>query len=402
MLVKSEFPELNRTVTLDGVEELSKKLDQLTRDLRKDILTPNPRKHAPTFTSTQVAEMCGIDRARLHYLATREGSTLPQGEVQGNGRIRNFSLAETRAWVQQVSPIKKSPLLEKGEAAGRIVVTSNFKGGSCKTTTTMCIAQGLSLRGRKVLLVDLDPQASLTELCGLYAEKMLGEDDTVLPFIYQPNEAELEDVVQPTYWDGIDVIPAHPTLFAAEFWIPSQVKTVKGYKFWSILRDGLAPLRRKYDYIILDTAPSLSYLTINGLMAADSMVMPLVPESLDFISSVSFWSLFNDMTPAFREGGDSEKKFDFVSILLSRVDNNSTSSAPIVRSWVQAAYGHWMSQTEVPASSVMSTGAVGLSTVFDVSKWEGGNKTLARIREPLEEYCRWMDDFYANKWGTTE
>ncbi|MEX3815804.1 ParA family protein [Paraburkholderia sp. BR13439] len=402
MLVKSEFPELNRTVTLDGVEELSKKLDQLTRDLRKDILTPNPRKHAPTFTSTQVAEMCAIDRARLHYLATREGSTLPQGEVQGNGRIRNFSLAETRAWVQQVSPIKKSPLLEKGEAAGRIVVTSNFKGGSCKTTTTMCIAQGLSLRGRKVLLVDLDPQASLTELCGLYAEKMLGEDDTVLPFIYQPNEAELEDVVQPTYWDGIDVIPAHPTLFAAEFWIPSQVKTVKGYKFWSILRDGLAPLRRKYDYIILDTAPSLSYLTINGLMAADSMVMPLVPESLDFISSVSFWSLFNDMTPAFREGGDSEKKFDFVSILLSRVDNSSTSSAPIVRSWVQAAYGHWMSQTEVPASSVMSTGAVGLSTVFDVSKWEGGNKTLARIREPLEEYCRWMDDFYANKWGTTE
>ncbi|MGF6735613.1 chromosome partitioning protein [Paraburkholderia youngii] len=402
MLVKSEFPELNRTVTLDGVEELSKKLDQLTRDLRKDILTPNPRKHAPTFTSTQVAEMCGIDRARLHYLATREGSTLPQGEVQGNGRIRNFSLAETRAWVQQVSPIKRSPLLEKGEAAGRIVVTSNFKGGSCKTTTTMCIAQGLSLRGRKVLLVDLDPQASLTELCGLYAEKMLGEDDTVLPFIYQPNDVELGDVVQPTYWDGIDVIPAHPTLFAAEFWIPSQVKTVKGYKFWSILRDGLAPLRRKYDYIILDTAPSLSYLTINGLMAADSMVMPLVPESLDFISSVSFWSLFNDMTPAFREGGDSEKKFDFVSILLSRVDNSSTSSAPIVRSWVQAAYGHWMSQTEVPASSVMSTGAVGLSTVFDVSKWEGGNKTLARIREPLEEYCRWMDDFYANKWGTTE
>ncbi|MGF6472597.1 chromosome partitioning protein [Paraburkholderia youngii] len=402
MLVKSEFPELNRTVTLDGVEELSKKLDQLTRDLRKDILTPNPRKHAPTFTSTQVAEMCGIDRARLHYLATREGSTLPQGEVQGNGRIRNFSLAETRAWVQQVSPIKRSPLLEKGEAAGRIVVTSNFKGGSCKTTTTMCIAQGLSLRGRKVLLVDLDPQASLTELCGLYAEKMLGEDDTVLPFIYQPNDVELGDVVQPTYWDGIDVIPAHPTLFAAEFWIPSQVKTVKGYKFWSILRDGLAPLRRKYDYIILDTAPSLSYLTINGLMAADGMVMPLVPESLDFISSVSFWSLFNDMTPAFREGGDSEKKFDFVSILLSRVDNSSTSSAPIVRSWVQAAYGHWMSQTEVPASSVMSTGAVGLSTVFDVSKWEGGNKTLARIREPLEEYCRWMDDFYANKWGTTE
>jgi chromosome partitioning protein len=73
-----------------------------------------------------------------------------------------------------------------------------------------------------------------------------------------------------------------------------------------------------------------------------------------------------------------------------------------VRSWVQAAYGHWTSQTEIPASSVMSTGAVGLSTVFDVSKWEGSNKTLARIREPLEEYCRWLDNFYVAKMGAEQ
>jgi chromosome partitioning protein len=400
MLVKSEFPELNRTVTLDTVEDLSKKLADLTSDLRKDILTPNPRKHPPTFTSTQVAEMCGIDRTRLNYLATREGSDLPAGEVQPNGRIRNFTLAETRRWIQQVSPIAKSPLLENEPGMGRILVTSNFKGGSCKTTTTMCLAQGLSLRGRKVLLVDLDPQASLTELCGLYAEKMLGEDDTVLPYIYDPAEASLENVIQPTYWDGVDVIPAHPTLYAAEFWIPAEIKkNDSSFRFWGYLQQGLESLRSNYDYIILDTAPSLSFLTINGLMAADGMVMPLVPESLDFISSVSFWSLFNDMTETFRQGGDGEKKFDFVSVLLSRVDNSATSSAPIVRSWVQAAYGHWTSQTEIPASSVMSTGAVGLSTVFDVSKWDGSNKTLSRIREPLEDYCRWLDDFYVAKLG---
>jgi chromosome partitioning protein len=347
--------------------------------------------------------MCGIDRQKLQYLATREGADLPPGEVQSNGRIRNFTLAETRKWIQQVSPIPKSPLLEKGEGMGRILVTSNFKGGSCKTTTTMCLAQGLSLRGRKVLLVDLDPQASLTELCGLYAEKMLGEDDTVLPYIYDPNEVQLEDVVQHTYWDGIDVIPAHPTLYAAEFFIPAQIKkNDASFRFWGYLQNGLGSLRSKYDYIILDTAPSLSFLTINGLMAADSMVMPLVPESLDFISSVSFWSLFNDMTATFRAGGDGSKKFDFVSVLLSRVDNSATSSASIVRSWVQAAYGPWMSQTEVPASSVMSTGAVGLSTVFDVSKWEGGNKTLARVKDPLEEYCRWLDEFYIAKLGAEQ
>lgn len=394
MLIKSEFPEIDRAVTLDTVDGLSRRLADLVQDLRRDILTPNPRKHPPTFTSTQVAEMCGIDRQRLHYLATREGGDLPSGEVQKNGRIRTFTLAETRRWFQQVSMTLKSRLLDGGDGLGRVLAVSNFKGGSCKTTTAMCLAQGLSLRGRKVLVVDLDPQASLTELCGLYAEKMLGEDDTVLPHIYSPEEDKLEDVIQQTYWDGIDVIPAHPTLFAAEFYIPAQVSKQENFQFWGILRDGLAPLRCSYDYIILDTAPSLSYLTINGLMAADSMIMPLVPESLDFISSVSFWTLFNDMAGSFKDGGDENKKFDFVSVLLSRVDNSSTSSASVVRTWVQAAYGHWTSAIEVPASSVMSTGAVGLATVFDVSKWDGGNKTLARIREPLEQYCRWVDEFY--------
>ncbi|MFP3656551.1 ParA family protein, partial [Burkholderia sp. SIMBA_052] len=83
--------------------------------------------------------------------------------------------------------------------------------------------------------------------------------------------------------------------------------------FWAILRKGLEPLRKKYDYIILDTAPSLSYLTLNALMAADSMVMPLVPESLDFISSVSFWGLFSDIAANFMEK-ESDKVYDFISV----------------------------------------------------------------------------------------
>ncbi|GLC96302.1 Cobyrinic acid a,c-diamide synthase (plasmid) [Cupriavidus necator H16] len=261
----------------------------------------------------------------------------------------------------------------------------------------MCLAQGLSLRGRKVLLVDLDPQASLTELCGLYAEKMIVEESTVLPYIYSPEDFTLESVIQETYWDGVDVIPAHPSLFSAEFHIPAMASKSANYRFWTLLRKGLEPLRKKYDYIVLDSAPSLSYLTINGLMAADAMVMPLVPESLDFISSVSFWSLFSDMADSFKNI-EGNKTYDFVSILLSKVDYGVASSAPIVRSWVQRAYGDWMSPIEVPASSVMSNGALALATVFDISKFEGSNKTFQRVRIPFDEYCRWVDEFYAGKW----
>jgi chromosome partitioning protein len=392
-----ELPGINRSVNIDGMRERSAQLKALMGEIRESTLAPEPRKNPPTFTSSQVAEMCGIDRARLHYLATKDGTTLPAGELQANGRGRRFTLAETRQWIQQVSPIVKSPLLKLGVAIGKVLATSNFKGGSSKTTTSMCMAQALSLRGRKVLLIDLDPQASLTELCGIFAETELTMLDTVYPYIEQPENYKLEDVIRQTYWDGIDLIPGHPGLFETEMLLSGLTISDDQFKFWAQLRKGLEPLKDKYDYIILDSAPSLSYLTINGLMAADAMVMPLVPDSLDFMSLATFWNLFSDLASAFQAQGE-DKEYDFISILLSKVDNGPTSAAPVVRSWVQRAYGDWKSEIEIPLSSAMSAGALGLATVFDMEKSKDNAKTLGRVRTPYEDYSKWLDTFYVEKW----
>lgn len=391
MAKSSKLQEIDRTVRLTGIGEFSDRLNKLTQELREQILAPKPRKNPPEYSSTQVASMCGIDRQRLNYLIGK--GDLPGGKGQGSGKSRVFTLKEARDWVRAEAGITQRP----ASAQGKVLICANFKGGSTKTTTSMCLAQGLSLRGRKVLVIDLDPQASLTELCGVYAEKEVTEDETVLPFIYDPGTEKLADVVQPTYWDGIDVIVSHPQLFGAEFQIPAMIKADSTFKFWTLLRQGLEPLRHEYDYIILDSAPSLSYLTINALMAADAIVMPLVPESLDFISSVSFWSLFSDLTENFIERGE-DKEYDFVSVLLSKVDYGAASSAPIVRSWANRAYGDWLETIEIPASSVMSNGALAVSTVFDIGKWDGDRRTLGRIREPLEAYCKWIDDHYVGVW----
>jgi chromosome partitioning protein len=266
----------------------------------------------------------------------------------------------------------------------------------------MCLAQGLTLRGRRVLVIDLDPQASLSELCGLYAEKDVSEDDTVMSYIFEPNmEGGLGAVVQSTYWDGLDVIPAHNYLHSAEYYLPAMQTKVRGFKFWSVLRDGLEPLREYYDYIVLDTSPSLSYLTLNGLMAADAMVMPLVPESLDFISSASFWSLFTDVTKQFAEF-EPNKKYEFISVLLSKVDYGPAAATATVRTWAQRAYNDWLSTIEVPASSIMSNGAIALSTVFDLSKTDTATKSLVRVRQPLMEYCKWLDEQFQTSPGKGE
>ncbi|KVP73483.1 plasmid partition protein A [Burkholderia ubonensis] len=397
----SELRAVERHVKLSQLGEFAKRLSVMTDELRNQILAPRPRKTAPVFTSGELADMCGIDRQKVNYQATKEGGDLPPGVAHGTGRARIFTLAEARTWVQQVSNIHQTALVTgEGQHRGRVLITANFKGGSCKTTTTMCIGQGLSLLGRRVLVIDLDPQASLSELCGLYAEKDVTWEDTVLPFIYDPTiEGGLGGRVQTTYWDGLDVIPSHNYLHDAEFHLPTAQKENPEYEFWSVLRRGIEPLRAHYDYIILDTAPSLSYMTLNGLMAADAMVMPLVPESLDFISSVSFWSLFSEVAAGFVEH-ELDKTYDFISVLLSKVDYGTTSSAPIVRSWAQRAYGDWLATTEIPASSVMSNGALAFSTVFDLSRSDGVTKTLARVKQPLMDYCKWIDNQFVAQWRT--
>jgi chromosome partitioning protein len=93
-----------------------------------------------------------------------------------------------------------------------------------------------------------------------------------------------------------------------------------------------------------------------------------------------------------------DKTYDFISVLLSRVDYGTTSSAPVVRSWSQRAYGDWLHATEVPASSVMSNGALAFSTVFDLSRSDAVAKTLARVKQPLLDYCQWIDDQYVAQW----
>jgi chromosome partitioning protein len=397
----SQAMPIDRTVTLEEISDFADVVTDYASELRDQILAPRPRKAAPMFTTGEIGELCGLTRQQVQYLATKGDGVLPEGQSTGPGRSRSrlFTLAEARNWVQQVSEIYQTPLVAGPSVfEGKVLVTSQLKGGSAKTTTTMCLAQGLSLRGRKVLVIDLDPQASLSELCGLYAEKEVFPDDTVLPYIYdQKIEGGLLGKVQKTYWDGLDIIPAHTELVGAEYHLPAMQMKLSGFKFWQVLRDGLAPLRKHYDYIILDTSPSLSYLNLNALLAADAMVMPMVPENLDFFSSLSFWRLFSDVAKSFIKY-ETNKKYDFVSVLLTRVNYSNTSAAPVVRTWAQGAYRHWLSQFEVPASSVMSSGALAFTTVFDISSSHSQAKSLARIKQPLVDYCRWVDDMFVQQW----
>jgi chromosome partitioning protein len=366
-------------ISIDTFADIDKRCSKVVERVRSAMLAPTAIKTSPVFQTSQLGAIVGLDNKQVDYRAKK--GDLPSGSLTSAGRRRVFSLAELRRWSQDLRKAKLRP----AGAEAVTVVTANFKGGVTKTTTAVTLAQGLSMRGHKVLLIDADPQGSATTLFGLLPGVDVSEDQTILP-LCRGEADSIDYAIRQTYWDGIDLVPAMNSLFAAEFDLPSRQMTSKGFEFWNVLHNGIDTARLNYDVIIVDTPPSLSYITINAIMAADGLVMPLPPSTLDFLSSVQFWSLVSDLTQGLQEHG-AKKKFDFIDVILSKVKADDTSTA-VVRDWIASAYGEKVIPVEIPDTSTAGSASAQFGTVYDQTR-----------KQATQAYDR-MVDFIEEQIGT--
>jgi chromosome partitioning protein len=385
--------------SLEALLRLAEVANHSLDTVRSDMLEPHPRKVPPKFTGAQVARMAGVEPKQMTYLAKR--GDLPAGSHEGNGSRRLFTLAEARQYVKKLSKIPARPT----GTAGATIAIVNFKGGSTKTTTAFNLAQGLTLRGRRVLICDLDPQASSTTLTGLLPAAEVMEEQTAAPLFIPPladAPKDLSYAVQQTYWDGLDIIPAAPALFGAEIFLPIHSRD-PDIAWWDMLNRAIVPLREQYDVIIFDTAPALSYLAVNAVIASDGLIMPIPPETLDFASSVAFWNLLSETLGALASGRRYHKDFAFMRVLLSKVDSKLASS--LVRDWIIKTYGPYMLPVEIPKSPAGSLSAVKFGTVYDLDKYSGGvgADTYGKIRDAFDKFVEMIDQsIQASIWKVAE
>ncbi|MBW1660052.1 MAG: ParA family protein [Deltaproteobacteria bacterium] len=147
---------------------------------------------------------------------------------------------------------------------GKVIGVANQKGGVGKTTTAVNLSAALAMRGRRVLLVDMDPQGNATSGCGVEKEELATSVYEVLLGSIQPEEA-----IRSLNFEGLDILPSNGNLIGAE------VELVHEIGREHFLKRHLKPVLGRYDYVFIDCPPSLGLLTVNALTASEGVIIPL-------------------------------------------------------------------------------------------------------------------------------
>ena len=217
-----------------------------------------------------------------------------------------------------------------------VVALANQKGGVGKSTTTINLGAGLALQGERVLLVDIDPQANTTSGLGIDRERL---SRTIYHVLVE--DTTIDDVIEPTSMRDLFVVPASIELAGAEIELVSLLARE------TRLRNALDKVRADFDFILVDCPPSLGLLSINGLTAADEV---LVPIQCEYYALEGVGLLMRNIALVRQQ---LNPELEVEGLLLTMFDGRTTLSSDVVRQ-VREHFGETTYRTVVPRTVRLS------------------------------------------------
>lgn len=385
------------------VREQADMLSAQLSAIREINYPPSSQKTMRVFNPQEAAKLLGISGSTLRGIEEDKFREFRRDE-RNNRTYSLENLWEVRKILSESGTASKwrklLPTRSNGEKL-QVLCVANFKGGSAKTTSATHLSQYLALQGLRVLVIDLDPQASLSSMFGLQPDLDLEQNATLYAAIrYDDERVPIRSVIRKTYFHNLDLIPANLELMEYEHQTPSAISSgaASGDEiFFRSIHNAVQDVADDYDVVIFDAPPQLGYLTLGALFAATGVLVTVHPAMLDVSSMNQFLNMLADLMQVIEENGG-EMDLDFFRYLLTRHnpnDNPQIRCAALLRS----LFPDNVLRNAVVESTAIANAGLENKSIYEIERGAVGRQTLERGLESVNAVNNEMFDLIKAAWG---
>lgn len=362
------------------------------------------------YGTTQAAELAGISHSLL-YAAEQDGR-LPEPEYRLD-TAKKVRSGYTMNHINHIRQVFNTAPRKPEDASTAVVGILNLKGGSQKTTTCHLFSQYLAMKGYRVLLLDTDPQASLSFFFGKRPDDNVHYENTIAPFFLEDDEALVEAghpegasrslhyAIQKTYWDNIDIIPSCLQNLNIDLMMPKVMDNANVPFIDRImkLRRGLVEVGKDYDFIVIDGTPSLNISTLNVVSACDMVFVPTPAAMLDFASTLQFAGLVAETFETYNESGIYPNVPD-MRFFITKYSGSSYAQfmGQIIRRVFTVERGDVLSN-EAHASDEIGKATNSTYSIYEQNPAESDNRK--RLKSTCENFDKLFEEMHDAVWETS-
>jgi chromosome partitioning protein len=381
------------------IEHDARLLSTQLHALRQRLFPPAAQKRLRTFSSGEAAEWIGISDAYLRQVSL--AGDVPEPAKTAAGR-RAYTLEQIHDLRRTLSRARGKTYLpgRQGDEHLQVIAVTNFKGGSGKTTTAAHLSQFLALRGFRVLAIDLDPQASLSALFGYQPETDIGADETLYGAVRYDHARSLADIIRPTYFAGLDLVPGNLELQEFEHETPRALAgqhRAADSLFFARIALAIAGVADRYDVVIVDCPPQLGFLTLSALCAATGVLVTVHPQMLDVASMSQFLLMTADLLEVVRRAGG-KVRLDFLRYLVTRFEPQDGPQAQVM-AFLRNLFHERVLTSAMLKSTAISDAGLTKQTLYEVTRQALGRNTYGRALEALNAVNHELEQLIRHSWG---